>query len=207
MTDAVPMTSPPNRVGPLGYVLAGVLVVAAIGWAGWSAWEGFANFDDGLQQIAFRGTESEADFTLRSTGSKKIFHEFHSRIGDESVSNPQSIDGLRVELTNPHGDHVDVDSSIASEQYSFSGHEGVAVARFQADSTGTWHIKAQQDNSNRYVLAIGGSPIANVFKLLGKIVIPAVVLGLLGLIVFIVTVVRRSQATKRQRQYAAQVGS
>ncbi len=96
-----------------------------------------------------------------------------------------------VEVISPDGEPVRTSRYLTSLEYTFNGRTGQAVATFDADDTGRYTINTDTN------IAIGDSIAGD---LLRAILIPFVIVGitfLLGLIIIIVTAVKRSGAKKR----------
>ncbi len=96
-----------------------------------------------------------------------------------------------VEITDPDGERVSTSRYSTDLTYDFSGRSGTAAATFAAESTGEYTVTTNVD------VAIGPS-IAT--ELIRTILVPFLIGGLsflVGLIVIIVTAVRRSRSKQR----------
>ena len=96
-----------------------------------------------------------------------------------------------VEVISPDGEPVPTSRYLTGLEYNFNGRSGQAVATFDADDTGRYTVFTDTD------VAIGTSIAGD---LLRTILIPFAIVGLailIGLIVIIVTAVKRSGSKKR----------
>lgn len=138
---------------------------------------GFIGIADKVDDFA-RVSPGSDTVRIDSTGEYVIYSE----TGSFFVS---------VEVLSPDGEPVRTSRYLTDLNYTFGGNSGQAVATFDADDTGRYTITTDSD------IAIGTSIAGD---LLRTILIPFVIGGLgflIGLIVIIVTAVKRSGSKKR----------
>lgn len=154
-----------------GIIALGVIAAIAFGVLG------FIGIADKVDDFA-RVSPGSDTVRIDSTGEYVIYSE----TGSFFVS---------VEVVSPDGDPVPTSRYLTDLNYSFGGNSGNAVATFDADDTGRYTITTDSD------VAIGTSIAGDLVR---TILIPFVIGGLgflIGLIVIIVTAVKRSGSKKR----------
>lgn len=152
-------------------MLLGVVASIVFGVLGFV---GIANTVDDFARV------SEGSDTVRidSTGEYVIYSENGSFFAS-------------VDVVSPDGDPVETDRYLTELTYEYNGRTGRAVSTFEATDTGRYTITTDSD------VAIGKSVAGDLIR---AILIPFLIAGLgflLGLIVIIVTAVRRSGSKKR----------
>ncbi len=152
-------------------MVGGVLAAIAFGVL---SFFGIADTVDDFPRVA-RGTDT---VVIESSGEYVIYAEDGTAFAT-------------VEVLTPDGEPVPTSPYLTGLSYDFNGRSGQAASTFEAEATGPYVVTTDTD------IAIGPSIAGD---LLRTILIPFVVAGLavlLGLIVIIVTAVRRSGAKKR----------
>lgn len=152
-------------------MLLGIVVAIAFGVI---SFFGIADTVDDFARV------SEGSDTVRidSTGEYVVYTEDGSFVAS-------------VEITSPDGEPVSTSRYLTGLEYDFNGRSGRAIATFDADDTGRYTVTTSTD------VAIGRSIAGDLIR---TILIPFVVAGiglLTGLIVIIVTAVKRSGSKKR----------
>lgn len=178
---AAPQFPPPSDQvdGPstLGYWISGGVVVLGIVGA-------IAFFVIGLSGISdtvggFERVDSgTGTIDIESTGGYVIYTE------DQS-SAPE------IEVISPDGEPVSTRSYTGNLEYSVDERSGLAVQTFDADDTGEYTITTDAD------LAIGESVGDDLVRTIALPFAIAAIGALIGLVVLITTVIRRSNAKNR----------
>jgi hypothetical protein len=143
------------------YVLAGVLVIAAIAASAVFVVYRVSGLGSRLLQVVVPG---QAELSLDEPGSYTIFHEYNSVV-DGRVYSSASLSGLRVRVTSPEGRAVKLTSPTTTSRYSFSGREGIAVFTFDVAKPGLYRVAASYENGRaepRTVLTVGGGFVGGV---------------------------------------------
>lgn len=154
-----------------GIMLLGVIAAILFGVLGFV---GIANKVDDFARVS-PGTDT---VRIDSTGEYVIYAENGSRFAS-------------VEILSPDGEPVATSRYLTGLEYDFNGQSGQAVSTFDADDTGRYTFTTDTD------IAVGGSIAGDLVR---TILIPFLVAGiglLLGLVVIIVTAVKRSGSKKR----------
>ena len=177
------------KPGVAGYWIGGALVL--VGIVGAIVWFvigliGISNAVDDFERVPADGGGTVA---LDDDTAYVIYLE------DRSASRFAS--NVRVTLIDPSGDTVDVRTYGSDFNYDFGGRSGTALFTFRSDEAGEYTL-ASASNSVRSNLAVGRSLAGN---LVWTIAMPFVIGGigfLAGIILVIVTLVRRSGDKKRR---------
>ena len=139
------------------------------------------------------------NITITKPGTYVLYYEYKSVLDGEIFSTAQETD---IKCTATHlrtGEDVPIEPVRLSAQYEIGGRAGKAVAQFSATEIGTYVLNcAHPDNVGpRIVLAVApplsGDWLVSIFKWL------AIVFGsfALGLVILIVTLVRRAATLTR----------
>lgn len=187
--DPAPQTVRKLKPGVAGYWVGGALVLFGI--VGAIVWFvvgliGISNTVDDFQRVPADGGGT---VTLDGDTSYVIYVE------DRSTS--RFATDVRLALTDPGGDQVDLRTYESEFDYDFSGRSGTAFFTFRSDEAGTYAI-VSESASQRATLAVGSSLAGD---LVWTIAMPFVIGGLgflVGIILIIVTLVRRSGDKKRR---------
>jgi hypothetical protein len=180
-----PATPRKLRPGVAGYWIGGALVLAGI--VGAIVWFvvgliGLSNSVDDFERVPADGGGT---VTLDADTSSVIYLEDRSGAA------------VRLELTDPAGDPVDVRTYGSEFTYDFGGRSGTALFTFRSTEAGEYAL-ASESSSSSATLAVGPSLASD---LVWTIAMPFVIggIGLLaGVILLIVTLVRRSGDKKRR---------
>lgn len=167
-----------------GFVLLVVGIVQAV--------DQFDDFD--------RVPASQGGTVTLEAGDKTIYAE------GPGVSTATSLSASDVEVLTPSGNEVDLSVETNDFTYEVDGRSGVAVLNFDAPTDGTYEIRSDIPSSEITTLAVGPNVISTFGSVVGWLVGAAVVglVGLaLGLVLLIVTGVRRGRAKKQRRLAAA----
>lgn len=191
----------PKRPSPLGYWL-GALILAGGGIAAmiWMTTTIFGVFG-AVENYPRVPVPGEATISL-DPGTYKVFAEYPGATTDFGI--PLGVGA--VDVTGPRGEVVAVESPQMHETYSWNGREGRAVAEFTAATGGDYDVKVSTSSTgtSRFTQATVGKGIdASVAgKIVGAIAAGAVA-ALIGVVLIVVTVVRRS---RWKRAYASPPG-
>jgi len=128
------------------------------------------------------------DFARVSPGSDTV--RIDSR-GEYVIYSEDGSFFVDVQVTSPDGEVVRTNRYLTDLTYEFNGRTGRAISTFQATDTGRYTVTTTSD------VAVGKSVAGDLIR---TILIPFLIAGLgflLGLIVIIVTAVKRSGSKKR----------
>ncbi len=182
------------------YALAGVVIVAGAVVFALTLWKGLARATASLQQVVAPGT---SEITLPEPGTYTVYYEHQSVIGNRVYSTGETVPGLVCTLASKRtGAGIRFSPSRANATYSFGGRVGRSVLDFQIEQPGMYVFSSsypQGRDGSEVVLAVGrGSSMGIATTVLGSL---AVLFGsiALGMVIFIVTLLRRHQAFQRLR--------
>jgi hypothetical protein len=180
-----------RRVSPAGYWISAVIFVVGIGAAGvWlvvsvlPALQGPDDFDR-------LGVPDRTELDL-DTGTWIVYRE--------DVGSRRSSADPEVSITNPDGRRVPTGRPRTNDEYRTpSGNEGVGILLFEVDEPGRHTVTVSGEPDPDVRIAIGRSivDLVSVEGLLGSLALGAVAF-VAGLVVLVVTLVRRGRA-KRER--------
>jgi len=187
--DPPPLALRKLKPGVAGYWVGGALVL--LGIVGAIVWfvvglVGISNAVDDFQRVPADGGGVVA---LDDDTPYVIYIE------DRSTSRVAS--NVRVTLTDPSGEPIDVRTYGSEFNYDFGGRAGTALFTFRSDEAGEYTL-ASESSASRSNLAVGPS-LAD--DLVWTIAMPFVIGGigfLAGIILIVVTLVRRSGDKKRR---------
>ena len=183
-----------SKVSPAGYWIGGGILVVGCGIAViWFivAIVGLVNAPDDFERIRVPGSE----VVTLGNGDWIIYYESDS--SRSYANNPPSVD-----VTGPNGRAINVQYSSDKSSYSVGSNDGQALYEFHVVSPGEYTIEAstvgEPARRSGDQIAIGrplfdGGRVAGI---LGPIALGAVSF-LIGLIVLIITIVRRSRSRRR----------
>jgi len=193
-----------KRPSAIGYWIGGVIIlvgaVAAVIWFVSGVSDLFAAVDDYPRFSVPGQTTVSLD-----AASYKVFAEYPGantdvngvfRVGD-------------VTVTDSTNRTIPVRSSFTEETYSWNGHEGRAIAEFTAPTAGRYTVAAalpptRTSTSVRVAVGRGLQPSA-IFPLFGAAGLGALAL-LAGIVLIVITGVRRGRAKRRSAPVAAFAG-
>ncbi|MBL1075858.1 hypothetical protein JK358_15790 [Nocardia sp. 2] len=173
-----PRITPPAWWFAVGALLIVVGVVGAIALAV-SSFTGMSDKIDGFQRVAIPGSGT----VQLESGSYTVY-----------IEGPDGATGS-VLITAPDGSEVTLEPYSSKVTYSFGGHDGEAEFSFQATQSGTYDVTTEGPSGSNIAIGegLGGGIVGSVLG--------ALALGLgglfLGIIVLIVTAVKRSGSKKR----------
>lgn len=134
---------------------------------------------------------------LGAPGPYVIYYEHRSVVNGETFDTPDLTD-IKCSVTSRDGRELEVAPFALTAEYDFGGHAGKAVAQFAVSAAGTYIISCQHPGGkrDRIVLAVA-PPLAIDFgaSLLRWLALAFGSIGL-GLVVLIVTLVRRAVPTR-----------
>lgn len=193
MTTA-PMTSADTgklRPSVAGYWISGALVIAGI--VGAIVWFvlGFTGLSDTIDN--FERVPADGGGTVSLDGGRD--YVIYVEDGDTFGS------GVRVGVLDPDGAEIEIARYRTELTYDFDGRSGRASFTFRSDEEGAYTVLA--DGPSDVEVAVGPSVAGDLVR---AIAIPFVIGGvglLLGLVLLIVTLVRRSGAKKRRAATAS----
>ena len=186
----------------VGLVLAGIVVgIALVVVGARSVVTGVTDLE--RVPIAEGGTVE-----IDRTGAMEVYAE-RDVAGSAPTTFSSSTSGgpvpqVDVVIRDPDGDPVPIRPVPGSEEYQSDGHWGARIGRIDADQTGTYTVEVEggADESPYDTIAVGDSVNPRgLWMVVGGILGGALVV-LIGLVVIIVSAVKRSRAAKRARPVA-----
>ncbi len=189
MSPFDPPSARPLKPGVAGYWIGGALIL--VGIAGAVVWlvvglMGISNAVDDFERVPADGGGT---IVLDADRPYVIYVE------DGSTS--RFATDVRLAVIDPSGGEVDLRRYGSDFNYDFGGRSGAAFFTFRSDEAGDYTV-VSESSSSRATVAVGRSLAAS---LVWTIVTPFVIGGvglLLGIILVVVTLARRS-ADKRRR--------
>lgn len=163
------------------WIGGGIMVLGIVGSIAFGIFS-FLGISDKVDDFA-RVSPGSDTIRIESTGEYVIYAEDGSSFAT-------------VEVVTPDGEPVSTERYLTGLEYDFNGRSGQAVATFDADDTGRYTITTDTD------IAIGRSIAGDLIRTVAGPFAIAGLSFLVGLIVIIVTAVKRSGSKKR----AARVG-
>ncbi|WP_067532508.1 hypothetical protein [Nocardia crassostreae] len=160
--------------------IAGVLGGVGVGVAGLMR---FSSTIDDFQRVAVPGLGT---VELRESGGYTVYFEYPGADTDGTV---------RVLLTDPRGAEVPLRDYGSSMEYSIGVHDGRAVFSFEAEQAGEYRVTTQGPSGIAVAIGpgLGSSFVTGLLAALGMGFV-----GLFGgIVVLIVTTVKRDRNTKR----------
>jgi len=139
--------------------------------------------------------------TFSETGRYYAYYERHG------IKNRGQIPPLRVKLSGPAGRQLlltDIGRTGTNEHYDFGDHEGVRITGFDVPRTGQYRVTilGESAGTSGTEIAFGkGSITKGLLGLVGGL-LGGGLIGFIGLIVLITTVVRRGRHRRRLAQAA-----
>jgi len=176
------------------YVVAAVILIAAVAGAVSLAVSRIGNVGAGLVQVVVPGG---ADLDLKQPGSYTIFHERTSTV-DGRIYTAPGVSGLRVTVRSlTTGREIAVRRPGGTSRYDFGGRSGTSVLAFDIDAPGMYRLDAAYEGGRQQpqtVLAVGTGFVS------GLLTTIALSLGIafggiaIALLIFIVVLLKRRRA-------------
>jgi len=184
-----------KRPSALGYWIGALIMAAgAIGGMIWMA-TAIVGVFGAVENYPTVSVPGESSMSL-AAGTYKIFVEYPGAGVDFGV--PVGVGAVTV--TGPQGQRISINASNFRETYSWNGREGRAIGEFVAPTSGSYLVSVEQSStgSPRYARVTVGKGIDSSVagQILGAIGVAAVGV-VLGLVLIIVTAVRRSRWKKQ----------
>jgi hypothetical protein len=200
---AAPSTA--NPVSPAGYWIGGAILV--VGCTAAIVWfvvviVGLVNAPDDFDRMSVPGST----VVTLGEGDWMIYQEYPGANSGTYLQPPA------VDVTGPSGRSVGLRTVSSDQTYSTGSYEGVALYEFEADIAGAYTVEAttvgEPGRFGRQSLAVGRPlfDFSSVGGILGSLALGAVSF-LVGLVVLIVTIVRRSKARRRLQPAMAAYGT
>lgn len=181
----------PIRPRAVWYWVGVLLILAGVGGA--VAWFvlGFVSLDDTVDDFGRVAYPRGGSVSLDEPGEYVIYAE---------ASGVAPVRPSGITVTGPDGDPVTTDVYSGSITYDFGGRSGIAVSTFSADQSGEYVVEASSTLPTAAdALAVGPSIAGDLLAaILGGFAIGAIGV-LVGVVVLIVTGVRRSRARRDRR--------
>jgi hypothetical protein len=195
MPNAAPAAAPAGRsVSSAGYWIGGGILVVGCGIA--IVWfvitiVGLVDAPNDFDRIAIPGQE----VVTLDDGDWVIYYE-------QDVRRSRSYGYPSVDVTGPDGRSISVEYASDSYSYNVNGNDGEALYEFHASSPGAYTIEATpigEPGAPAVDRIAIGRPIfdgSQIGGILGSLALGAVAF-LAGLVILIVTIVRRGRAKRR----------
>ena len=219
LTDSRPLTGERPRIKPgKGWYWVGALLIAG-GLLGGAALgiAGVLNLRNSIEDFGrFRveGGTGAATVTFEKPGEYSIYYENESKVcGDLGATPGQPCETVTVrgekdppaqlDISITSGDRsLPIGPAENSLDYSFSGFSGTEVATVDVDEAGSYNMVVETRREGEFAIALGKDVVSTILPwILGAMALAAVGL-ILGLIILIVTGVKRSRR-KREAAMAA----
>ncbi len=199
MTHASPTAAaPPRPPSRLWYVLAVIVLLAAIGGFTTLLFAALGSFDQMIRMLA----PGQAELKLDRTGSYTIFHEHRSTL-DGRVYDVGNVSGLAVTVTSGAGGANVPLQSAASTNYSSGSRAGRSLFSFEIREPGVYRLSASYRDGRKEpqtVLAVGHQAVSGfVTSLLAAMACLFAGLGIAVGIIVIVAIKRRKALSLPQR--------
>jgi hypothetical protein len=143
------------------------------------------------------------DIRLDKAGEYTIFDEYQSVMGGRVYSHSGGLSGLTCTLTEKAtGRSIPLTAPGGSETYSMGSYAGRSLFEFTIATPGDYRLSAEYGGAGGpdAVLAIGHGFLGNLMRLMAELfagVGTLIVSVLLAVVIFIITIVRRSVAKRR----------
>ncbi|MCU0267685.1 MAG: hypothetical protein MUF83_03450 [Acidimicrobiales bacterium] len=174
----------------IGGAIATVGVIVAAVWF-FAAIVQFVDYADDFERIEVPGS---ATLTISEEGTYTLWVETSSQIDSFSdVREPE------VRITGPEGEEVDTDPTFSTETYNTTSHHGRSFAEFRVDVVGDYTFEVfEGEGSGRdaVAVAVGESELGTLgWQIFGAVAV-GVLSVLVGVVLVVVTAVRRTRRRK-----------
>ncbi len=172
------------------YGVGALVIIAGMAASVFGALGDFKSLQTAFVRIVVPGSD---DLHLSKPGPYVIYYEYRSVVNGEIFDTPETTD-IKCSIVGRAGQAVEIVPAGLNAEYDFGGRSGKAIAQFSAPDAGIYVINCDYAGTKggRIVLAIAppvaAEFIASFFKWLA---LAFASLGL-GLIILIVTLVRRA---------------
>ena len=187
-----PFVQGPLRPRTYWFWIGGLTIAAAVAVAVFWFVSGILGLIDAVDDLERVPFDRGGTVVLDEAGGYVVYAE-----GDFVSVQP----GLRILVVGPDGQSVRTAAYGGSLTYNFGGHNGTAVATFNAPAPGAYEVAIAEIGSGfAEELAVGPSFAGDLVRtLVGGFVIGGVGV-LLGVAIIVVTAVRRSRARRGRQQ-------
>ena len=194
MTSAV--NSSDNKAGRVGFWIGGLLIVVGVVVGIVGVVVGIRSIGDTVDGYQRVPAESGGTLEIDDPGTYRVFYERDG--ADEGSGSPGGLT-----IIGPDGQEILLESDFSSESYSVGGHEGRKIGRFRAATAGSYEIRTVIGDGDLGIgtYAVGkrgpaGSIVAILVGVFGGGLIAVV-----GVVVLIVSAVRRARARRAAMGY------
>jgi hypothetical protein len=171
-----------------GYLFGGALVLIAVAIIV-IAFTTAVSTIEGMQRVAMPG---RAELVL-PIGPSTLYIEGDSKIGDRVIANGHSVDVVDCELESPPGvGNVELMRPNASVSYTAGGYRGHNGFDVNVATGGTYQLTCKSAEVSEFAVAVGAG--------IGSwmvIAVLAFIPGVAGIVLLVVTIVRRYRAARR----------
>ncbi len=193
-----------KRPGWWWFLIGGILIAAAVVVAISGIVIGVLRTSDKVDGFARFVAPATVKLNVTDTGTYYVYYEWRNKVDGRVFETPDARPpGLKIVVTDPNGLSVRVQATDDSNvTFSVNNRDGHSVAKFRADSTGSYTMAATAATGDEFVLAVGPSVLGGLLAwILGGIGIAVLLFGA-GLAIVIVAAVKRTRRTKEARQRA-----
>jgi hypothetical protein len=136
-------------------------------------------------------------------GDYTIYYEHRSVVGDRSFSTPEQPPNIVCRMTSiEDGKSLPVQPAQFSSRYEMGSRAGVSLYSVHVEQAGTYELiadYAEGQTGDEFVLSVG-SGFAEMFLVILASVCGTILFGGIGLVVLIVTFVRRTSAKTKMEE-------
>lgn len=168
-------------------IVAGIIGAIVTGVLGFSRMNSAVN---GFERVSVPGS---GDVRLEADHDYTIYFEYNG------ASSTDLAQDLRVKLVDPAGQSVKLETYGSETTYQLGGREGRAGISFHAAQGGTYHLASE--GGSGVTMAVGGGIGSSIATTILSAFGIAGVGFILGLIIIVITVVRRSRVPQPVRGY------
>lgn len=197
------VTQPTQRKpGKVGFWIGGVLIVLALVAGIGGVALGVTRVTDAIDGYQRASLRDGGTLQLEA-GAYNVFLESPG-IDDDPLSSFGTSD---VQIVNSEGRAVPIGSAgSVSLTYSYGGHDGRRIGKVTIDQAGTYRVQASPTGFGSQSVAVGKGDPTGGLVLVGLGIAAGFVLGIAGVIVLIVSGVRRSRANRTPTGYPGAPG-
>jgi hypothetical protein len=172
-------------------VLVGSIAAATV------AYIRLSGLADHVPQVVVPG---DADLTLSRAGTYTIYLERDAVVNGRLYSTGDGIEAMQVRISSATGSPIEMSRPSISSNYSVSGRSGTAVLAFTIAEPGPYHLSASYADGSTEpegVLAVGLGVPERILTTILQAMSIAGISFVVGVIVAIVTFVKRRRVTRR----------
>ncbi|MGE0880129.1 MAG: hypothetical protein AB7L13_17340 [Acidimicrobiia bacterium] len=179
----------------IGAVLMAIGAIAGIAIAGIGAKQMSDDIDTKFARFVAPGS---ADISISKAGDYVIYYEFRSDVDGTRYETSETPPNFTATVRAPDGRSLELRPYTHDITFSVNDRAGIAREKFRADAAGRYNVAINATGATApFVVAVGAPVVPRLWRLIAVAALVGGLCFVTGLVVLIVTIVKRRKARRR----------